>query len=128
MDLVQMTESVWDEPARRKSRDAFIATLQEGGNMEQMDQQEEERGLRAAFGAIGLLRRHLDNNPHLAKFMAIELEQTYQRFERDPSPDLELRVRIPLTIMQKWLNQFDLDRAEKLLLQAMQDEIERAKE
>jgi len=92
---------------------------------EKRDWQGEQRGLREAFGLIGMIRLWLDQNPQMALQMAIELNQLLKRYTDDPTPDLEMRVKIPLSIWRQWIECRDVERAEILLVEAMTAEIEK---
>ena len=90
--------------------------------------QSEQRGLRAAFGAIGMLRLILDNHPQLGAQLAVELEHLVQRYQADPTPAIRVTVDVPLFIWSEWVKCYDVERAEVLFLQTMQSEIEKHKQ
>ena len=96
---------------------------------EREDVQTEQRGLRTAFGAMGMLRLLLDNHPELAPQMAIDMEHLIRRYGAgDPSKSITVTADVPPYILGEWVKCYDVERAEVLLLQAMQEEIEKRKQ
>jgi hypothetical protein len=92
------------------------------------DWQQEQRGLRAAFGALGLIRRLLDNNPQIAPQIAIELDQIVDRYEQNPAPNINLRIPVPLGTWNQFVEACGqeghcTETATSLMLQVVQEYI-----
>ena len=90
--------------------------------------QQEQNEMKEALRIIGMVRLWVDNCPQHAAQLAFELNQVLGRYVSDPSPDIELRVHVPLAIWKKWVESRDVERAETLLLEAMMGEIEKRKQ
>src|SRR5712664_880673 len=98
--------------------------------MEQMTNVEQERAqeqkqqneIREALRIVGMIRLWIDNYPQHAPQIAFELNQVLGRYVQEPTPDIELRVKVPLPIWSKWAKENNVEQAEALLLQAMMDE------
>jgi hypothetical protein len=87
----------------------------------------QENEMREAYRIVGMIRLWIDNCPQHAAQLAFELNQVLARYALEPSPDIELRVHIPLAIWKQWVECRDVERAETVLLEAMLSEIEKRK-
>jgi hypothetical protein len=94
---------------------------------ERVECQKEQNEMREAFRIIGMIRLWIDNCPQHAAQLAFELNQVLGRYVQDPTPDIELRVKIPLSIWKQWVECRDVERAETVLIEAMMGEIEKRK-
>lgn len=101
--------------------------------MEQMTNVEQERAqeqkqqneIREALRIVGMIRLWIDNYPQHAASLAFEMNQLLGRYVHDPTPDIELRVHIPLSVWKQWVECRDVERAETLLLETMLGEIDK---
>lgn len=93
--------------------------------LEKRNSQQEQNEMREALRIVGLIRLWIDNCPQHAAQIAFEMNQLLARYASDPSPDIELRVHIPLSIWKQWVESRDVERAETLLLETMMGEIEK---
>lgn len=95
-------------------------------NQPKRDWRKEEDNVKVALGELSYLMGWTMNHPQSAALLAFEAHQLAMRYTENPTPDeLEMRVKIPLSIMAKWIKCHDVERAETLFLQAMNDEIAR---
>lgn len=95
---------------------------------ERVECQKQQNDLREAYRIVGLIRLWIDNCPQHAAQLAFELNQVLGRYVHEPSPDIELRVKIPLSIWKQWVESRDVERAEAVLIEAMMGEIEKRKQ
>lgn len=99
--------------------------------MDRLTQQKQEEGnVKTAIGELGFLCGWVANHPQIAVQLALEARALAERYVASPTPDIFLRVPVPLALWNAFVEACGEERmcteiATSLVLQGMQDYVDR---